>query len=209
MTDIFDVLYGSNLGCVDHVDIFENASYLLKCEQRFFVWQRDLPRSISLIGSNELEYEPNEFTITRLRVILTLRFLNLRILAHRPLLCMYLESLGASQVDPLQLATLRQVSANSVQLCVQSATMIVNITSWALKHSSPPRYLLGAWWFSLYYSKSFSATDSRQHSKLTFTAFNASLVLYSALLIQHQTKTCNLPLGMEAECFHGIPSTGN
>ena len=152
MTDILDVLYGSNLGCEDHIDVFETASYLLRCEQKFFSWQRDLPKQMSLIRIEDLEGEPNEFKIMRLRIILTLRFLNLRILAHRPILCMYLESLGASQVDPLQLATLRQVGLNSVQICVQSAITILNITSWGSKHNSPPRHLLGAWWFSLYYS---------------------------------------------------------
>jgi hypothetical protein len=159
MTDVFDVLYGSNLGCVDRVDVFETASYLLKCEQRFFSWKRDLPESIALVGPVDLEREPDEFRIMRLRVILTLRFLNLRILAHRPILCMYLESLGASHMDPMQLATLRQVGANSVQICVQSAAMIIDITSWALRHNSPPRHLLGAWWFSLYYGKSCRAIE--------------------------------------------------
>ncbi|EUC39529.1 hypothetical protein COCMIDRAFT_111318, partial [Bipolaris oryzae ATCC 44560] len=179
MTDVLDFLYGSNLGCEDHLDVFEAASYLLRCEQKFFSWQRDLPKRISLIRPEDIEQEPNEFKVMGLRIILTLRFLNLRILAHRPILCLYLESLGASQVDPLQLATLRQVGANSVQLCVQSATTIVDITSWALKHNSPRRNLLGAWWFSLYYT------------------FNASLVLYSALIIQHQTKLWDQPMAME------------
>ncbi|USP74127.1 hypothetical protein yc1106_01401 [Curvularia clavata] len=153
MADVLDVLYGSNLGCEDHVDVFETASCLLKCEQRFFSWQRDLPKQISLIRLEDLEQEPNEFKMMRLRIILTLRFLNLRILAHRPILCMYLENLGASPVDTLQLATLRQVGANSVRLCVQSANTILSITSWASKHNSPSRHLLGAWWFSLYYVK--------------------------------------------------------
>ncbi|EMD93153.1 hypothetical protein COCC4DRAFT_75864 [Bipolaris maydis ATCC 48331] len=190
MTDVLDVLYGSNLGCEDHTDVFEAASYLLRCEQKFFSWQRDLPKQISLIRLEDLEQEANDFRVMSLRIILTLRFLNLRILAHRPILCMYLESLGASQIDPLQLATLRQVGANSVQLCVQSATNIVKITSWALKHNSPHRNLLGAWWFSLYYT------------------FNASLVLYSALIIQHQTKLWDQPMAMEElhlsiESLHG------
>ncbi|KAF2856839.1 hypothetical protein T440DRAFT_484936 [Plenodomus tracheiphilus IPT5] len=179
MSEVFDLLYGSNVGLGGATDVFDIASHLLQYEQKFVHWQHSLPASIPLISEEELTRPPADFGTANLRVVLTSRFLNLRILTHRPLLCKYLEIIGSSQINIQQLAILHQVGANSVRICVQSANSIIQITRWALQHADAPRQLLGAWWFSLYY------------------AFNAALVIYSALLIQHQAKYHNQPIPME------------
>jgi hypothetical protein len=151
MSQVFDVLYGNNLGSGASSDIFALSSQLLQYEQELAVWQRTLPKSIAVVAQEDINFEPTKFITMRLRVILTLRFLNLRILTHRPLLCKYLETIGTRPVDMLQLATLRQVGARSIQVCAQSALLIIRMTSWALKHQTASQQLLGAWWFTLYY----------------------------------------------------------
>jgi hypothetical protein len=160
MSSVFDVLYGSNVGFGGESDVFDIASRILQYEQKLTGWQHGLPETIRLISEEELAHAPADFKTTRLRVVLTSRFLNLRILTHRPLLCKYLETVGTSQVDMQQLTILRQVGANSVRLCVQSAILLIKITRWTLQYADPPRQLLGAWWFSLYYS---GYTKPQQH----------------------------------------------
>lgn len=179
MSEVFDILYGSNVGLEGASDVFDIASHLLQYEQKFVEWQQTLPAAIRLLSETELDRPPDHFENAILRVVLTSRFLNLRILTHRPLLFKYLEVLGSSNVNLQQLTILRRVGANSVRTCVQSAILIIKITQWALQYADAPRQLLGAWWFSLYY------------------AFNAALVIYSALLIQHQTKHHKQPIPME------------
>jgi len=179
MSEVFDALYGSNVGLEAASDVFEIAPHLLRFEQKFAHWQHSLPAAMPLISEADLSRPPDNFEITTLRVILTSRFLNFRILTHRPLLCKYLEAIGSSQVNMQQLSILRHVGANSVRICAQSAVFIIKITQWALQHADAPRQLLGAWWFSLYY------------------AFNAALVIYSILLIQHQAKHHKQPIPME------------
>lgn len=148
-----DVLYGSNLGCDIPDDIFEITTHLLHFEQKFVTWQRSLPALLSLIGPETFSAgEGNQDTL-RFRFILTLRFLNLRILTHRPLLCKYLELLGTGQFESPQLSLLKQVGVNSVRVCIQSALEIIELMRRALNPTESLEHLLGAWWFSLYYSK--------------------------------------------------------
>lgn len=152
MSEVFDVLYGSNVGFDGPKDAYEIASALLRFEQRFIEWRSLLPGPLALISEEELASPPADFSISRLRVVLTLRFLNFRILTHRPLLCKFLEAVGSPEVDRQQLVILRQVGANSLRICAEASTLIIRLTQWALQNSEgPPQQLLGAWWLTLYY----------------------------------------------------------
>jgi len=154
MGEVVDVLYGSNLGCIVPDDVFSVASHVLQLEQKFLAWQGDLPDSMSLIDPETLTVSNDSDSMLRFRIILTLRYLNLRILTHRPLLCMDLEALGSSTADSQRLDILRQVGTNSVRICAQSALMIIRLMRAVLTVTGPARHLLGAWWFSLYYGNS-------------------------------------------------------
>jgi hypothetical protein len=152
MSEVFNVLYGSNVGFDGPTDVYEIASALLKFEQRFLEWQSRLPGPLALISEEELASPPTDFAISRLRVVLTLHFLNFRILTHRPLLCKFLEAAGSPQINRQQLMVLRQIGANSIRICEQASTLVIRLTQWALQHSeAPPQELLGAWWLTLYY----------------------------------------------------------
>jgi hypothetical protein len=151
--EVIDVLYGNNLGCSTSENLFEIASSLLQFEQKYLSWQRSLPADLSLVEPGILNSEANGHPTMRLRVILTLRFLNLRILTHRPLLSKYLECIGNTHLATEQLAILKQLGANSVRICVDSAIKIIKLVQEVLAPPEPRRHLLGAWWFSLYYSK--------------------------------------------------------
>lgn len=152
MSEVFDSLYGSNVGFDGPKDAFEVASLLLKFEQRLVDWQTRLPVPIAMITKEELASPPADFAFSRLRVILTLRFLNFRILTHRPLLCKFLEAAGSHQANRQEFVMLQQIGNNSLRICAQASILVIKLTQWALHHSEPPsQQLLGAWWLTLYY----------------------------------------------------------
>lgn len=129
------------------------ASQVLHFEQKFLTWQRSLPASLTLVDPDFLALEHSDREVLRYRFVLTVRFLNARILAHRPVLCKYLEFFGSLKSDNHQLEVLRQVGGSSLRICVQSALKIIALMQTVLSPVEPHRHLLGAWWFSLYYSE--------------------------------------------------------
>lgn len=154
MGEVVDCLYDNNLGSDAIGNVFDIASDLLKFEQRFLDWQRSLPTGLSLLQPDHLRSETGDPQTLRLSFVLTTRFLNLRVLTHRPILCKYLDILGKARPDFQQLIMLRQVSANSIRICSQSASDMIKMMREVLSPPNPLRHLLGAWWFALYYSGS-------------------------------------------------------
>ncbi len=123
-------------------------------EQQLVDWKRLLPPNMDLIRSQDLSSEGEEPAESeRFRIILTLRYHNLRILIHRLIVVKFLDMSGKNTTDDQQLALLQQIGSNSVQICVQSATEIISIVNLVVHAAGVRRTLLGAWWFSLYYSK--------------------------------------------------------
>ena len=152
--NIIDSLYGGNLGCGEHASVFDITSRLLHIEQELLEWQRTLTPDMALVTCAELKRSQTETTLPlRYRVILTLRFNNIRILAYRPILVKFLDVIGGSEGDFQELGMLTQVGMDSVQTCVQSASTILEIVSYLVTAGDMRRTLLGAWWYTLYYCK--------------------------------------------------------
>jgi hypothetical protein len=86
----------------------------------------------------------------KLSVVIALRYLNTRILLHRPILSALVE-----QRKPRGSATgeryLTGLAEQSVTVCRDCALEVIQIV-WRLSLSRSTN-LLGAWWFSAYYSK--------------------------------------------------------
>ncbi|MBE3047015.1 fungal specific transcription factor domain-containing protein [Candidatus Bathyarchaeota archaeon] len=165
MGRVVEVLYGSNLGCDDPQDVFTLASQVLQIEQQLSKAQRTFPSTLQLIEPHDLVHGPGSSSdaLLKFRVIYTLRYHNLRILMHRPLLHRYLEVLSSQAGDVQQIAPLGQVGVNSLRTCVQSASSIVELMSRLSSSTERVRELSGAWWFSLFYSKALIAPSYREN----------------------------------------------
>jgi len=154
MGRILDALYGSNLDCDSSQDVFKIASQVFQIEHQLSEAQRGFPPTLQLVEMADFVQEPRcPKPILKFRVIFTLRYYNLRILAHRPLLQKYLEILSNRAEDTHHLSSLHQIGVNSLRICMQSASSIVKLMMHLTKSKEEDRALLGAWWFSLYYSK--------------------------------------------------------
>lgn len=128
----------------------------------------------------------------RLTVILTLRYLNVRVLLHRQVLVKFL-GLIRNNYQPTSLLDkqlLTQFGIGSLQACLESASNIISIIYRTGKRSN----LLGAWWFSSYYSKCtviLHSVDQQDTNAKPVIAFNASLIVISGLVIHGSSHLSN------------------
>ena len=160
MGRVLDSLYGSNLDCETSEDVFRISSQIFQVEHQLSEAQRGFPPTMRPVEvSDILLNEPmdeSSLLILKFRVVFTLRYHNIRILTHRPLLQKYLEVLSNEAQDSTRrvyVDPLRQVGVNSLRICIQSASSIIELMTHIIRSAKENRVLLGAWWFSLYYSK--------------------------------------------------------
>ncbi|KAL2817023.1 fungal-specific transcription factor domain-containing protein [Aspergillus cavernicola] len=168
MASIIDQIYGQNLGCGPPLPVGETVSRVLGIENQLFSWVLALPESLRQLTVQGMREEieqsrdqPRLFPL-KFRVILTLRYLHVQILLHRPILVKFLDSTRASGVESSEERLLNDIGYSSMKKCVESAMGIIDIIYELVSSSGWPRDLLGAWWFSLYYT------------------FNAALVIIGA-----------------------------
>lgn len=129
-------------------------------EQNLFTWERSLAQPLQLVSMSSLDEMPqqqlptdSQYFSLKFRVILTLRYLNLRVLLHRPVLVKFIIASRSSDRDSQDLKLLQQIGMNSMQICTESAMDIIDLVHRLVSEPGWKHSLLGAWWFSLYYSK--------------------------------------------------------
>jgi hypothetical protein len=134
-------------------DVFEG-------DRQLDEWQHELiprlglsiPKS-PLLPSDIHNMGPKDLISERFKVVLCLRYHNLRILLHRKFLEMFLKNFGAENVTSSDRRVLQQVGVSSVQNCVESASIIIRTVHTIVSSTGWQKDLLGAWNYSLYYSK--------------------------------------------------------
>ena len=142
------------------MSVSEIIAHVFSLEQDLFSWERSLPDSVRLISLDQMRDLRNtitsdfEFVALRFRIILTLRYSNFRVLLHRPVLVRFIDSCGQLQLqsDPQQLQLLQQLGLNSIQISMDSTMQIIDLIHDIVHQTDSQHTLLGAWWFSLYYS---------------------------------------------------------
>jgi hypothetical protein len=163
MWNVIDMLYSGNIGCDNPASFFDIVTRLFQMEHQLMGWERALPENMGLRNSGDFPFEGDDADLERYRVIITLRYHNLRILIHRLVVVRFLDIRG--KVDPAdqELALLQQIGSNSVQICMRSSLEIISIVHSIVHSTGMRRGLLGAWWFSLYYSMYPSLPGSGPH----------------------------------------------
>ncbi|RHZ43500.1 putative C6 transcription factor [Aspergillus thermomutatus] len=171
MWNTMELLYGQNLGCDSSLSVSQTIAHTFSIEQSVFSWERSLPDTLRLTSCESLRNDRSESATNlqsvtwKLRVILTLRYLNLRVLLHRPVLVKFLDSCSGLQTDAQELKLLQQMGLNSLQICADSAIEIIDLVHHVVSSTGWKQELLGAWWFSLYYT------------------FNAALVIFGTIRV--------------------------
>jgi hypothetical protein len=188
MGNIIDEIYGRNLGCEPGLSVGEMVGRVLSIENQLFSWVMALPdslRQLTLQGLREeiekSETQPRLFPL-KFQVILTLRYLHIQVLLHRPLLVKFFDASIASGLEPGQERILNEIGYSSTKKCVESAMGIIDMIHELVSAAGWQRDLLGAWWYSLYYT------------------FNAALVIIGATWVQRARQSApDFPMHQTAD----------
>jgi hypothetical protein len=163
LTEIIKTLYENNLACSPSTNDVDTVSRVYQIENRLSQWQQQLPTEMKLVNVKDIftkdlppadESAEAEWRQLRLRIVLTLRYINIRILLHRPILVKFLEELR-HPTTATHAPILLQIGTTNVQIAAKSGMELIYLVHHALRCANGhSRWgLLGAWWYSLYYSK--------------------------------------------------------
>jgi hypothetical protein len=159
---------------------------IFEIEDSLSQWQQSLPEGLHIATPNDTNHRLTQQHDSgvrdlglKLTTVLTLRYLNIRLLLHRPILLRRLTTAAASHENPM----IQQLGHNSIRTCVENAVHILEIVQATVSAAGSHREILGAWWFSLYYSK-WHTDPVAQTAILTFprAAFNAALTVFACFL---------------------------
>ncbi len=156
--DVVDRLYDQNLGSRPHIPMSEPLVQISQFCWKLAQWQDNLPASLKIITSrNTIDDDvPRTLENVRLRVLLSLRYLGAKILVLRPVLNQFLDLPGATALNEHQSQWLRSSGAALLADVVCTCTDVLHISkNIILAASRNDQNLLGAWWFSCYYSMVF------------------------------------------------------
>lgn len=167
MYRIVDTCYGQNLGLEEYRTDSEIISMVLKVEEELEEWKVSLP-SLQMrvqdtrLCAEDLDNMGSEDKITeRFAFVLSVRYHNLQILLHRPILEKLLEGCGrpsTSKTKNGDKGKVLQLGMGSVETCINSAVIIISIVHTIVLSTGWRRDLLGAWNYSLFYSKYRAST---------------------------------------------------
>ena len=162
MYRIVDTCYGQNLGLEEYRTDSEIISMVLTVEEELEEWKSSLPSLQMRVQDTNLCPEdlenmgPEDKITERFVFVLSARYHNLQILLHRPILEKLLEGCGRpapSKAKPSDKGKVLQLGMGSVETCISSAVIIISIVHTIVLSSGWRRDLLGAWNYSLFYSK--------------------------------------------------------
>jgi len=177
MYHIIDTCYGQNLGLEDVTEDSELLSLVLEGERLLDAQRSQIHRDLRLhiydspLQSQDLEaMERQNLIVERFHIVISLRYHNIRILLHRPILERILDTYASStSSNAYGKHILQQIGIRNIEACVESAKIIVSAVYTVVLSSGWRKDLLGAWNYSLFYT------------------FNAGLVLFAALLVAPQS----------------------
>jgi len=144
--------YGANMGNVD-LELDELASLQASSNFRKALreWTAKLPPHLHLCEPRSDMLSENT-QVNRLRVILSLRYHNLSILVHRPLLTTTIRHLFKVDLQQEKVSSyLLQPAMAEAHECIHAAQSTVNIVYEVMTTDSSSKNNLGVWSFTLYY----------------------------------------------------------
>ncbi|KAL4763647.1 putative C6 transcription factor [Aspergillus foveolatus] len=169
MGDALEQLYDQNLALQSSLPTSKVLDRIFGLCWKLAEWQDALPADLKIIdpGKEMLEDVPLTVGTARFRVLLSLRYLGTRVLIMRPVLNQFLVmGQDVTSSNEHQSDWLRDSGATLLAGLVQTCRNVFRISKTILVGSQSNQNLLGAWWFSCFYT------------------FNASLAVIDVLIVQ-------------------------
>lgn len=161
MYHVIDTCYGQNFGLEDVTEDSEILSLVLAGERQLDALGSQICRELHLhiydspLQAQDLEaMERQNLNVERFNIVMSLRYHNVRILLHRPILERILDNYaGSNSISGLHKSILQQIGIRNIEACVDSAKIIISAVYTVVLSSGWRGDLLGAWNYSLFYSK--------------------------------------------------------
>lgn len=157
---IIEQQYGRNLGMNLPSSVVNVVSPISAIDDSLRDWVDAQCSDLRPVSSTDLlsmlsSFNPEDSlaSANRSRVVLTLRYLNVRLLLHRPVLVKYFETSLSPTKDPAETTLLSHLGSHSIQICFRSSMEIITIVNTLVHSAKPAKRWLNAWWFTLYYSE--------------------------------------------------------
>lgn len=188
MYNVIDTSYDQNLGFSTSETSYDIVSKVLEGDRQLEEWRHSLVPSLGLhvlqkpLTARDIDLMKVDTVIfQRFNIVLSLRFHNLRILLHRKFLEKFLDMGGVagSGMAGSEVKFPQQVGVNSVHNCVESAIIIISTVHTVATTTGWHRGLLGAWNYSLYYSKIFFSHSISLCNVFFFNAKQPSTPVWS------------------------------
>jgi hypothetical protein len=148
--EIIDKVYQKNI----ETDIKMSNSDLLLCilpiERRLSVWKSTSPPNLQVKSKEDLLQTGESKIDSSLSAVITLRYLNARILLHRPILSRFLDQNMREPDYTADCGFLYQFAKGNLEACMVSACEMIDII-YSLYQGR--HHMLTNWWFTIYYSK--------------------------------------------------------
>ncbi|KAH6664152.1 fungal-specific transcription factor domain-containing protein [Halenospora varia] len=166
MSNAVATLYGSNSGCSTAVATQDIICGIVRLTCELEDWKKALPDNLYIMTAQTVFFNEKEpLELQRARVLLTIRYLGVRILVLRPILREFLEYSTSDGGNPNKVVLLRSLGVPFLRDCVDSCVEVASMVEAILRVFRSGNEIMGAWWFSAYYT------------------FNASLVIMGVLIV--------------------------
>ena len=154
MSETLDQLYDQNLGSSTSLNSYDTVARSFELCWKLAEWRHALPLNLRLVTSSEMLYKDNiPLEMTRFRVLLSLRYLGARVLVTRPICLKFLDFDVESNGGDHELGLLRDAGVSGLRDCIHTCTEVIGIVGVIVNGFKNDTNLMGAWWYSTYYSK--------------------------------------------------------
>lgn len=167
MFNVLDNCYCQNLGFEHSLSPANAVPQILEGERQLEEWRFSIVPSLGirlwhepLLAEDLVHLDPESKIRHRFGIVLSVRYHNLRVLLYRKFLECFLDAYSADDSASQENNLVHQMGFTGVQNCIESAKSIISTVHTITSSGGWHRGLLGAWNYSLYYSRS---TDTHFH----------------------------------------------
>jgi hypothetical protein len=150
--EIIDDVYQNNIECNTTIPSSELFERIIPIERKLSAWKSQLPPDLQVRSRDEILQDAKESPLfSRLCTVITLRYLNTRMLLHRPMISRFLlDHDRTKQGDLDEWNLLLKFGRSSLEVSMLAAVETIDLIH---EVSEAQHRMLTTWWFTIYYSK--------------------------------------------------------
>jgi hypothetical protein len=178
--DIIREIYNHNVISAQPLRLDELFSKILHLDHTLTRWKRKLHPDSALLPHDSIEdIDLENWPYTKIQTVLTLRFLNVRVLLFRKVLEHSLGQVGKPGDPPIEMDCSLPIGKTMIQACTDSCVQTITI----IRSVGARSELLPAWWYTAYYGV-YEHESTKKRLLIGETVFNSALILFGVICLQ-------------------------